>query len=309
MRNERMYRSGTGRTDTRDHVRPSFDRNPGAPGRYGRYDQEEYRDEFRTDDRDQRARGREFGEDNGRQFQNNSRNMSGYGYSNGYGDDFEIDGPTMGSEARPYGPSHSRDERAVMQRADARDLAHEPYGGRNGAPRRGFMTPQADGDDRGHSLRSFGQRSDRDSSFTPDWAQPQSPRSWYEGRGEERTPRGAFAGRGPKGWQRSDERLRDDVSEALARHSEIDASDIEIEVSGSEITLKGTVPDRHTKRLAEEVAEEVFGVKDVQNQLRVQSSNGTPTDRPTSSWNNDASSTALAKGDRAGVGKKATLES
>ncbi len=63
------------------------------------------------------------------------------------------------------------------------------------------------------------------------------------------------AGKGPKGWQRSDERICDDVSEALARHSALDASEIEVAVDGGEVKLSGTVADRRTKRMAEDVAE------------------------------------------------------
>ena len=39
-----------------------------------------------------------------------------------------------------------------------------------------------------------------------------------------------FSGRGPKGYRRSDERIAEEVSEALARHPDIDASDIEVRV-------------------------------------------------------------------------------
>jgi BON domain len=78
-----------------------------------------------------------------------------------------------------------------------------------------------------------------------------------------------LAGKGPKGWQRSDERIKEDVSEALARDPDIDASDIEVQVNQCEITLSGTVDDRRMKRLAEDCVERVFGVVDVQNQIRV----------------------------------------
>ena len=49
--------------------------------------------------------------------------------------------------------------------------------------------------------------------------------------------RGRHSGRGPKGWQRSDERIREDVSERLADHPHIDASEIEVTVNNGEITL------------------------------------------------------------------------
>jgi osmotically-inducible protein OsmY len=79
-----------------------------------------------------------------------------------------------------------------------------------------------------------------------------------------------FAGRGPKGYQRSDERLREEVSDRLMADDQIDASDIEVEVHNGEVTLTGTVDGRLAKRRAEDCAEEVMGVRDVMNQIRVQ---------------------------------------
>jgi hypothetical protein len=80
---------------------------------------------------------------------------------------------------------------------------------------------------------------------------------------------GRFVGRGPKGYRRSDERIREEVNEDLTRHPEIDASEIEVQVRDSEVTLTGKVEDRHQKRLAEDIAERCFGVTDVHNQLKV----------------------------------------
>jgi osmotically-inducible protein OsmY len=80
---------------------------------------------------------------------------------------------------------------------------------------------------------------------------------------------GRFYGRGPKGYRRSDERIREEVSEELYRHPEIDAGEIEIQVQNGEVTLTGKVEDRHQKRLAEDLAERVSGVSDVHNQLKV----------------------------------------
>jgi len=76
-------------------------------------------------------------------------------------------------------------------------------------------------------------------------------------------------GRGPKGYTRSDDRIREDVSDRLSQDPHIDASDIEVSVSGGEVTLSGTVQRRFDKRHAEDLAERVSGVKHVQNNLRV----------------------------------------
>ncbi|HEY8279172.1 MAG TPA: BON domain-containing protein [Bdellovibrionota bacterium] len=78
-----------------------------------------------------------------------------------------------------------------------------------------------------------------------------------------------FFGVGPKGYKRSDERIREDVCEALARHPEIDASDIEVVVKGGRVTLAGTVPDRWMRRQAEDAVEFVSGVEDVRLDLNV----------------------------------------
>jgi len=80
---------------------------------------------------------------------------------------------------------------------------------------------------------------------------------------------GRFSGRGPKGYQRGDDRIREDVCERLTHHPEIDASEIEVQVKEGEVTLTGSVDDRQAKRMAEDVAESVSGVKDVRNQVQV----------------------------------------
>ena len=80
---------------------------------------------------------------------------------------------------------------------------------------------------------------------------------------------GPYAGRGPKGYQRSDERIREDVCEHLTQHGQIDASEMEIKVSNRQVTLTGSVPTRSAKRMAEDVVEAVSGVTEVHNQLRI----------------------------------------
>jgi len=79
-------------------------------------------------------------------------------------------------------------------------------------------------------------------------------------------------GRGPKNYQRSEERIREDVCDRLSDDYLIDASEIDIKVNGSEVVLTGTVDSRNEKRRAEDVAESVSVVTNVQNQLRVSSS-------------------------------------
>lgn len=80
---------------------------------------------------------------------------------------------------------------------------------------------------------------------------------------------GPYAGRGPRGYQRSDERIREDVCERMCDCGELDASDIEVRVSNAEVTLQGSVHDRQDKRLAEDLADQISGVREVHNQIRV----------------------------------------
>lgn len=75
-------------------------------------------------------------------------------------------------------------------------------------------------------------------------------------------------GKGPKGYTRSDERIREDICDRLSDDDEVDARDITVTVKNAEVTLEGTVNDRRSKHRAEDVAESVSGVKDVSNHLR-----------------------------------------
>ncbi len=84
---------------------------------------------------------------------------------------------------------------------------------------------------------------------------------------------GSHAGRGPKNWQRSDDRIKEDVNERLTEHSHIDATEIEIQVRNGEVTITGEVEDRRIKRMVEDLVEGVSGVKEVHNQLRTSRGN------------------------------------
>lgn len=82
-------------------------------------------------------------------------------------------------------------------------------------------------------------------------------------------PSGHFIGRGPRGYKRSDDRILEDVCETLTWDPEIDARDIEVSVEEGEVYLSGTVPDRRTKRWAEQSADEVPGVVDIHNRITI----------------------------------------
>lgn len=99
--------------------------------------------------------------------------------------------------------------------------------------------------------------------------------SWFgnddaDRRRERDRERGGHYGRGPKGYTRSDERIREDVNDRLTDNWQLDASNIDITVKDGEVTLNGTVDSRQDKRRAEDLADDCSGVKHVQNNLRVQ---------------------------------------
>jgi len=97
--------------------------------------------------------------------------------------------------------------------------------------------------------------------------------SWFGDEDAERRrqmdARGGHRGRGPKNYVRSDDRIRDDVNERLTDYDYLDASDIEVQVNNSEVVLSGTVETRYEKRAAEDIADRVSGVKNVENRLRI----------------------------------------
>ncbi|HEX5815106.1 MAG TPA: BON domain-containing protein, partial [Methylomirabilota bacterium] len=93
---------------------------------------------------------------------------------------------------------------------------------------------------------------------------------------------GPHAGRGPRNYRRPDERIREDVCDVLCDHGWVDASEIDVTVQNGEVTLSGVVRERQQKRMAEEAVEQVAGVQDVHNQLRVSpgGSDQEPRERP-----------------------------
>lgn len=78
-----------------------------------------------------------------------------------------------------------------------------------------------------------------------------------------------FTGVGPKNYKRSDDRLYGDVSDALMRDKNVDASTIGVKVQNGVVYLSGKVKSRQIKKDAESVVEGLPGVKDVRNELTI----------------------------------------
>lgn len=80
---------------------------------------------------------------------------------------------------------------------------------------------------------------------------------------------GPYRGHGPKGYVRSDERIREDVCERLSDSPYVDAREIEVYCSQGIIRLEGRVDSRATKRYVEALADSCPGVRDVENRLTI----------------------------------------
>jgi osmotically-inducible protein OsmY len=99
--------------------------------------------------------------------------------------------------------------------------------------------------------------------------------SWFGDRdAERRREMDQHRGKGPKGYARSDERIKEDVNDRLTDDGRLDATNIDVEVTNREVTLTGHVYNRGDKRRAEDIAESVSGVSHVQNNLRVSNTYG-----------------------------------
>ena len=136
------------------------------------------------------------------------------------------------------------------------------------------------GDHRGYGGRSIagGQpgnrsfdRGDRSEGGRDFWEKASDEvSSWFGDRdAESRRDMDKHRGRGPKNYQRSDERIKEDINDRLTEDGWLDATNIDVEVAGREVTLSGHVYNRSAKRRAEDIAERVSGVAHVQNNLRV----------------------------------------
>jgi osmotically-inducible protein OsmY len=77
---------------------------------------------------------------------------------------------------------------------------------------------------------------------------------------------------GPKNYARSDERIRELICERVMQNLSIDASDVSVDVRSGRVTLGGTVPHRLMRHAIEDVVDRCWGVQDIENNIRVQSS-------------------------------------
>lgn len=112
----------------------------------------------------------------------------------------------------------------------------------------------------------FGERWGRNADLPATWGQSRM--------GNQQQEKGRYGGRGPQGYQRSSERLTEEINDRLTWDSDVDATHITVTVQDGEATLEGFVEDRFQKRAAEECCYAVSGVRDVHNHLRIQPASG-----------------------------------
>lgn len=261
------------------------------------------RDENRGRDRD-RWREEWPNENRGRQYGGGARDWEREGGQRGYGD-YGSSGRYGGRESPQYygqsgrsdwggqdygrpqeysgGPRRqSQDEYGQMERWSS-GLDAERYGGGRrysggfytgeGPEGEAFRRDQYPGSQyggSGYGRSEYGGSQYVGSQYESGSQFGQRGGSMYGGYSQARGE-GEHRGRGPRGYQRSDERIREDVCERLSDDPFIDASEIDITVTSGEVTLSGTVNSREQKRRAEAVIEGLSGVKDVNNSLRVSS--------------------------------------
>jgi len=284
------------------------DQNRWSEDRYGdRYRQEEYR-------RQGYQAPEPYGAASG---QSRQRSSGGYGESGyggeSYGDnrqryDRDYEDRSFGSERinDPYAAGYAAYGEAYDRAGRNGSPASRGYDSRQASGsmlHQGYRAPFAGvrGDAQGYSNQgqggygAYGSNAASYAGYRPEYGAyaGQERGAWDQGRdevaswfGDDDAQRRRRAdemrhelhrGRGPKGYTRSDDRIREDVNDRLTDDHLLDASDIDVKVSDGEVTLTGHIAHRLDKRRAEDLAERVAGVKHVQNNLRVKAHEATHT--------------------------------
>ncbi len=84
---------------------------------------------------------------------------------------------------------------------------------------------------------------------------------------QEEATEASYRGKGPA--QRTDDQIKTAIENILTEDPWLDASGIQVRVQQGIAQLSGTVTSRQAKRRAEDLADQVRGVRDVQNTLSI----------------------------------------
>ncbi|TDK39599.1 BON domain-containing protein [Rhizobium deserti] len=197
--------------------------------------------------------------DRARQPQNgrgDQRGREDFSYQSGYGDNDQSrvwarESYRADPSSFSYQPNHLRNTRASGDRYGS-GLEHRA------GPDRYSSDPRQGDSEKADHRRGFMERAGDEVA------------SWLGDRGaEQRRAIDEHRGKGPKGYQRSDARIEEDINDRLSDDPMLDASNITVTVKGGEVTLDGFVSSRLDKRRAEDLADDVSGVRHVQNNLRL----------------------------------------
>jgi hypothetical protein len=269
---------------------------PRQAGGWGNEEGRAHRDDAarrnsRRDENDARWRTDEHGDSRYRERGGYGSQARGQSYGEGpYGGDRR-----PASSERGYRFSGEREVYPIREYDasggnDFADFTSEDFGGRDFYARRGgggglspsfSYRPTFDTFGRGYygsrSSRTDNEQGRRDYG---DWREYGEERGFFQRAGDEiaswfgdedaaRRREQDHRGRGPSDYTRSDERIREDLNDRLTQDWRVDATNIRVLAKDGEVTLDGKVGSRHAKRRAEDLAEEISGVKHVQNNLRV----------------------------------------
>jgi osmotically-inducible protein OsmY len=179
-------------------------------------------------------------------------------------------GETSRSEGyRDYGDRYGRSYSSPMDR-DRYATDRDRYAGTPDRPFRGATSSRDYGGSAvfqpfARGTQEFGPEGYGSASY----ATTRGAREWQSSE-RWRVP-GPHVGRGPKGYQRSEERMREEINDRLTAHGLVDATDVDVRIQNGEVTLTGFVDSRDAKRAAEDCTEDVQGVREVHNHLRIRS--------------------------------------
>ena len=84
---------------------------------------------------------------------------------------------------------------------------------------------------------------------------------------QEEAAEASYRGKGPS--QRTDDQIKSAIEDILTEDPWLDASGIQVSVQNGIAQLQGTVVSRQAKRRAEALTDQIWGVRDVQNQLSI----------------------------------------
>jgi len=158
-------------------------------------------------------------------------------------------------EHRRFGRAYEREQQGGLPFTDTLteyDRFDEDFTGGNDRPGRRHAT------EGGYAYGNYG-------GVTPEGRRYEGANHYFE------MPRARRnRNRGPSNFQRQDRRIYEDVCERLTDDDRIDASEIQVNVANGEVTLTGNVRSRQAKRRATFIIEDIFGVRDVHNNIRVE---------------------------------------